>query len=500
MPAILEELPLFLQDLFVGLPEDLNRDSRFCQRRRCLDASSFVRTLVFGWLDDPNASAEDLADYASTLGKPLTASALQKRFTPAAVELLWGVLDHALEPLFFGQPADLELLHRFHGVHLFDSSYLALPACLARRWPGCGNGTGNTNASCKMLLGFELTSAGLVQLDLFPGKDCDQKLIPLCQPLPQGALRLADLGFFGLERLDEYDQQGVFWLSRAHPQLVVQRPEGGTQSLVQFLSGRGDSVDEQVTVGTKKRLSCRLIAWRVPDAVARRRQKKRLEQPQRQRHRQRRARERANKGGRRRKGPPKARRAAGKPRRAAAPTAEQLAWCEWVVVLSNVPPEKLSVREAEALLRARWQVELLIKLWKGGGGLEQLRGKRAERVECELLAKLLGRLVCHWGLLSSAKVYLELSVTRAARKVKKYAERLGQALGQSLEAFRAVWQEMLVRISRCGKRRQGQKAPSTLQRLDGERPPFWVEPAAADPEPTRQGRPPRRPHAARRAG
>src|SRR5207249_5087365 len=114
---------------------------------------------------------------------------------------------------------------------------------------------------------------------------------------------------------------------------------------------------------------------------------------------------------------------------------EQLEWCEWVVVLTNVPQDKLSVKEAQALLRARWQVEVLIKTWKQSGRLEGLRGQRRERVECEVLAKLLGQLVAHWATLSSGRVYLEMNVLRARRRVKKYAERLGQTLGQTEAAF-----------------------------------------------------------------
>jgi hypothetical protein len=132
MSDTLAHLPSFLQDLFVQYPEDLNGELGCCQRRRKFTPSSLVRTLVFGWLDDPKASVDKLAGYAACLGPTVSGSALRQRLlAPACVALLREVLDHALQPLLFGRPSPLPLLQRFNGVYLFDSSSLALPACLS---------------------------------------------------------------------------------------------------------------------------------------------------------------------------------------------------------------------------------------------------------------------------------------------------------------------------------------------------------------------------------
>jgi hypothetical protein len=147
------------------------------------------------------------------------------------------------------------------------------------------------------------------------------------------------------------------------------------------------------------------------------------------------------------------------------------------MVLTNVPEERLSVAEAETLLRARWQIELLIKVWQGSGALEGIRARRAERGLCELLAKLLGPVVQRWTVLSSGWVYVEAKVTRGARQVRKYAERLGQALGRGVAALEAVLQELHGRLPRMGKRRRGRQRPSTHQRLEGELPPLFADAA-----------------------
>ncbi|MDQ2997915.1 MAG: transposase, partial [Chloroflexota bacterium] len=44
-----------------------------------------------------------------------------------------------------------------------------------------------------------------------------------------------------------------------------------------------------------------------------------------------------------------------------------LALADWNVAITNVPRSMLSLPEALVLLRIRWQIELLFKLWKSHG-------------------------------------------------------------------------------------------------------------------------------------
>ena len=74
---------------------------------------------------------------------------------------------------------------------------------------------------------------------------------------------------------------------------------------------------------------------------------------------------------------------------------------QWTIVLTNVPLSLLAAAEAMALMRARWQIELLWKLWKDLGKVDEWQTENPERILCELYAKLLGMLVQHWVLLLS---------------------------------------------------------------------------------------------------
>ncbi|MFN8501192.1 MAG: transposase [Kouleothrix sp.] len=69
--------------------------------------------------------------------------------------------------------------------------------------------------------------------------------------------------------------------------------------------------------------------------------------------------------------------------------------------VTTIPPDGLTVTEALVLARARWQIELLFKLWKSHGQIDLVRDVQPWRVLCELYGRLLNQIVQHWLLLVS---------------------------------------------------------------------------------------------------
>jgi hypothetical protein len=61
----------------------------------------------------------------------------------------------------------------------------------------------------------------------------------------------------------------------------------------------------------------------------------------------------------------------------------------------------LSLAEAFVLLRVRWQIELVWKLWKMQGQVDEWQTQNLARILCEVYAKLLGVLLQHWLMLLS---------------------------------------------------------------------------------------------------
>src|SRR5262249_6086207 len=72
--------------------------------------------------------------------------------------------------------------------------------------------------------------------------------------------------------------------------------------------------------------------------------------------------------------------------------------------------------------------ELLSKLWRGGGGMEEFRRTRPAAVLCELYAKLLAQVVRHWVVVAGAWARRDRSLTRAAAVVETLALSLAAAV------------------------------------------------------------------------
>ena len=60
----------------------------------------------------------------------------------------------------------------------------------------------------------------------------------------------------------------------------------------------------------------------------------------------------------------------------------------WTIVLTNLSKKRANYREILVLLRLRWQIERLFRLWKEDGKIDEWRGKSPYRIVCELYAKL----------------------------------------------------------------------------------------------------------------
>lgn len=432
MSTTLADLAAALQILFTTDAEDLARSTAFVRRARKWTGPTFAQVTVFGWLHDPTASLADLAELATHLGTAVCPSALDQRFTPAAVAFLQALLGQAMNAACLHDPAAPDadtLLGRFHGVYIDDSTTVGLPLALAEFFPGCG-GRGGHTAALKVPLRLELRSGALEVSDLQSGRAHDLASPLPHAPLPAGSLRLADLGYYSLEALQEYTQQGVYILSRLPARTALFDAQGRRWKLHEFLQTQADGrVDTWVQIGTRWRVRLRLLAWRVAPAVAAKR-RRRLEK-------------RAQKSGR-------------------PVSVAQAVLADWNVVVTTAPAELVGLREACVLVRLRWQVELLFKLWKSGGRLDESAAVKPYRVLCELLAKLLGLVVQHWALLTAGPS-LRQSPQRAAKRVRAAAERLAEALTDV-----AALVEVLVSLQRrlrqvAGKqRRRGQPAAFQL--------------------------------------
>jgi hypothetical protein len=428
--------------------DELARVTGLVQRRRKLPGSAFSQILVFGWLAHPHAGLEDLADFAYAQGIDVSFQAIDDRINDQAVDFFQRLLCSALEYCCQSTNDVLPVLQRFQGVYVFDTTDVTLPRCMIEEFPSCNPG----QAACGILTCLEVSHAGVVDLQVGPALNNDLSYELAHASLPQGSLRLADLGFFNLDLLESYDREGVFYITRYKPHLTLSHcdGDGGNLKLTEYLRQQtGDAIDTWVLVGQKK-VKARLVAVRVSEAAARRR----------------------------RENYTKKKRDKGK-----ATSLDMLEMCGWDVSLTNVPEEKLSWREVVSLRRVRWQVELLFKTWKSVGGLDHLAGRSRERVLVELYAKLLGKVIESWHLLVLCGDPLRFSWYKASKKMHKWWAEVMKRMKDVKELTR--WLEKVGRrLHKTTKKERRKKRPLAWQTVLGTDDPAWADGSAfADPPP-----------------
>jgi len=127
-----------MQTVLTSVSDTIAKRTGFMTRRRKLTGAKFVITLVFGWLSNPNATYDELAQTAATVGVTVTPQALAKRFTRKACDCLKEVLLAGVEQVIVAEKPAIPILQRFSAVFIQDSTSITLPQVLAAIWPGSG--------------------------------------------------------------------------------------------------------------------------------------------------------------------------------------------------------------------------------------------------------------------------------------------------------------------------------------------------------------------------
>ncbi len=433
MPDTITQVADAMQTVLDSIPEQDARSTGFLQRKRKLTAAVFVKTLVFGFLADPHASRDELTRVAATLGLTISPQSLDERLTPGAAELLRRVLQASIQAMITADAVSLAILDRFTEVVLLDSSTISLPEGFRSQFAGCGSvNPEKGNAAFKLSLAYDLRTGRLRGPSLEAGRVNDKKTALACELPAAGALRIADLGYFKIAMLRRMDQAGVYYLSRYQAGTALVDASGRKWSrLSQWLHDRGPRVDQEIRLGERDRLPCRLLAARVPEAVADRRVQ--------------RLRQEAAQDGRNL-------------------SPECVALASWTVFVTDVPSGRLNVEEALALGRARWQIELLFKLWKSHGRIDEWQSAKPAAILCEVYAKLIAMVVQHWMVLVSSWEHVDRSLVKVCQTIRKYAWSLAAAVGTRPEVRRIieVLRTILEKGCRMNKRK---KHPNTFQRL-----------------------------------
>lgn len=394
--GILARVGSALQRLFGDIAQTAADESGVIQRTRKFTALSLARTFVLGFLQNPQASDEKLAQIAGQCGAEVTPQAIEQRHTSRLVDFLQRLFCGATKLVVGSDKALAPILERFTSVTLLDSSTITLPDDEQAQFRGCGGSYGGGAAALKLQTELDLRSGALL-VEVEPGRSPDGATSRQHARRGQGSLRISDLGYFAVAIFAALAEAGEYFLSRLQFGTHVLLGDGQAVDVLPWLANqRGPFVDQPIWLGEKQRLACRLLAWRLPpEQASRRRQKLRQEI---------------------------------KDKRGHEPCAERLAWCDWTILVTNVPADLLTPTEAAVLYRARWQIELLFKRWKSQGLVAELSGSTVVRQMVRVWSRLLAVVVQHWLLVGSVWGDPTKSLSKVCEAVRDFANRLAAAL------------------------------------------------------------------------
>jgi hypothetical protein len=442
--CIIQTVSTSLQHALGAALDDLARQCGVIQRERKFTGQSLLCTLVVTLLHKPDATLWDFRVTACQLGLDVTTAAINKRFSAGQplVDFLHLALERALQKTMASQANSAELLQAFTAVFIGDSTTISLPDELEHCFPGCGGKEAASKAALKIQILWDIKNGRLERLLVEAGRASDAKSKIAVKEAAPGTLLVYDLGYFNLERFAALDGQQAKFISRLQPGTTVRDSEGAALNLVSYLRQQPASlVDRLIQLGSKERLPCRLIAIRVPEEVANRRRQQ--------------AREKARDHGR-------------------TVSKEYLELLGWTLFVTNCLASELTWKAVVALYRARWQIELLFKLWKSFNGLARCRPEATALEQLAVFyAKLIGAVLQHWLLLATAWRNPHRSLLRAARILRDEIKRLlldVHDIDKLEEALRRL-QRLIEKLAQVGKRK---KHPSHAQFMEDPEILDWV--------------------------
>lgn len=335
------------------------------KRKEGLDSVTLVMTVIFGFWQIPDLRLSGLAQMMGRRAVTVSASAICQRFTASTGELFRRVLQRFTQIRLQSEKVEIALLKKFSAVIVEDSSTISLPASLAQMWRGCGGSAGMSEAALKLFVRWNVLTGQLLGPELTNARTNDHRSPFDEEGLVAGSLYLADLGFFGIKRLQTIargSKDGLttagkrFFVTRWQPKTILYTRSGHRLDLKGLLPHQVGQVRQLgVVLGKRDHLAIRLLLVKVPEDVANERRERMYQT--------------AQKHGRQ-------------------PSADLLFFAGWSIVLTNIACTTADFSEVLVLLRLRWQIERLFRLWKEDGKIDEWRSKNPSRQLSELYAKL----------------------------------------------------------------------------------------------------------------
>jgi hypothetical protein len=404
------------------------------KRVREFTGATFAQTMILGQMQEGEIAMSDLASFARQVGVNVSAQAIDKRFTEKTATFFQELLNASFTQVVTADRVAFALLVRFSEVIVEDSTTQSLPDELEQVWQGCGNATNSAKSAFKVHVRMDLLNGELKGQALTNGRVPDTKSPLRLNRRQRRSVRIIDLGYFDTHQFQKEGEAEEYWISRLKlgGSLQIFDEAGNPLDLCELLRTYAGctSYECPIQVSATTRLPARLIAYPVPEEEAMKRRTSH----------ERKAQTHSRK-----------------------PSQKILDLCGWTLVITNISNEELSHQEALVLLRARWQIELLFKLWKQYAQTDVSRSKNPWHLLCDFYAKLIGMIMLHWMMIVGCWQVPSRSMVKAAKAIRHQIILIARALA-GRDDLSVVLLEITQGLDRChiDKRK---KYPNTFQLL-----------------------------------
>lgn len=350
-------------------------------------------------------------DLAKNFGIEMSKVALHNKFNAKAVEFLKEILKLQVSKQFkLEESFGLEAF--FKAVNIKDSSKFSLPTHYDNQYPGFGNFS-KKNGLMNIQYEYDLLGGDWVSLELTTVKGNDQQdSKETVDKIAEGELYVRDLGYITPTYLEAIVNKEAYFLNRLPATISVYDLKGQLIDWKKIDRKFGktavSSMEMDVRVYEKAKLSCRLVIERVGDQEYKRRLKN--------------AEQKAKSQG------------------VGVSDAHKLR-CRYNKFITNVPREMIPFEKIRRTYYLRWQIELVFKTWKSFFEINKVKKVKKERMECGLPAKLIWILL-NWRLFQTCNSYLRIakagvgiSTIKFFKRCLKFSESLRKVIikGLSIE-------------------------------------------------------------------
>lgn len=432
-----------LQRILNTQADVLARESGFIQRERAVSGRAFVQALIFGWLQDPQTTLDGFTQILQRWEVEISGSGLSQRFGPQSAQFLEAILQEVSQHQLSRDEVPAELLGRFSEVWLEDSSSVGLPEQLVQTWKGCGGSAGTSAAALKLFARWDVRNGRLQGPVITDGRHSDKRSPLSLESMQAGSVLIRDLGFWdtgGFEQIAcrrEPRSQRRYFLSRLQSGVKLRRRNGGRITLRGILPQQVGERREFTAVVGPHHVPVRVLIERVPREVGEQRRQQIRENAQ-----------------------DHARQA----------SEEVVFLADWTIVITNIPARLATFDEILVLLRLRWQIERLFRLWKEYGQIDETRSKSPWRILTEIYSKIAAMVIQQWLIHEGCWHDPERSLFKAAQVVRREGNRIMWALRKG--GLEEVLSDILTCMrSGCRMQRRADR-PSTAQLVLGE-PHRW---------------------------